>query len=204
MRQEGNQGRHAGKAANPRKIIQRGVSVQGHAPAQGFTPASDDRTQVAMRRAASADARRAGGNRAGSHPWACGAPLRTRSAAVLHYRRSLNFWLRRARHLGLAGRRPVMYAARCRGGLCEGASGRRCRGCRDGAAGTARCRRAGRPRSPRSASACGTCSPAQAAAIVTNPVAKNVLYRSGFPEPGHTEYPGPACSSKRPAHRYTR
>ena len=25
-----------------------------------------------------------------------------------------------------------------------------------------------------------------AAAIVTNPVAKNVLYRSGFPEPGHT------------------
>jgi 4-hydroxythreonine-4-phosphate dehydrogenase len=27
-----------------------------------------------------------------------------------------------------------------------------------------------------------------AAAIVTNPVAKNVLYQSGFPEPGHTEY----------------
>jgi 4-hydroxythreonine-4-phosphate dehydrogenase len=27
-----------------------------------------------------------------------------------------------------------------------------------------------------------------AAAIVTNPVAKNVLYRSGFAEPGHTEY----------------
>ena len=30
----------------------------------------------------------------------------------------------------------------------------------------------------------------RAAAIVTNPVAKNVLYRSGFPEPGHTEYLG--------------
>jgi 4-hydroxythreonine-4-phosphate dehydrogenase len=29
-----------------------------------------------------------------------------------------------------------------------------------------------------------------AAALVTNPVAKNVLYRSGFPEPGHTEYLG--------------
>src|SRR6266536_1849657 len=29
-----------------------------------------------------------------------------------------------------------------------------------------------------------------AGAIVTNPVAKNVLYRSGFPEPGHTEYLG--------------
>jgi 4-hydroxythreonine-4-phosphate dehydrogenase len=30
----------------------------------------------------------------------------------------------------------------------------------------------------------------EAAAIVTNPVAKNVLYRSGFAEPGHTEYLG--------------
>ena len=29
-----------------------------------------------------------------------------------------------------------------------------------------------------------------AAAVVTNPVAKNVLYRSGFPEPGHTEFLG--------------
>jgi 4-hydroxythreonine-4-phosphate dehydrogenase len=28
----------------------------------------------------------------------------------------------------------------------------------------------------------------RASAIVTNPVAKNVLYRSGFAEPGHTEY----------------
>jgi 4-hydroxythreonine-4-phosphate dehydrogenase len=28
----------------------------------------------------------------------------------------------------------------------------------------------------------------RATAIVTNPVAKNVLYRSGFAEPGHTEY----------------
>ncbi|MBV8793083.1 MAG: 4-hydroxythreonine-4-phosphate dehydrogenase PdxA [Pseudolabrys sp.] len=28
----------------------------------------------------------------------------------------------------------------------------------------------------------------RAAAIVTNPVAKNVLYRAGFPDPGHTEY----------------
>ena len=27
-----------------------------------------------------------------------------------------------------------------------------------------------------------------AAAVVTNPIAKNVLYRSGFHEPGHTEY----------------
>ncbi|MBI1202776.1 MAG: 4-hydroxythreonine-4-phosphate dehydrogenase PdxA [Rhodopseudomonas sp.] len=28
----------------------------------------------------------------------------------------------------------------------------------------------------------------QAAAVVTNPIAKNVLYRSGFTEPGHTEF----------------
>jgi 4-hydroxythreonine-4-phosphate dehydrogenase len=28
----------------------------------------------------------------------------------------------------------------------------------------------------------------EASAVVTNPVAKNVLYRSGFSEPGHTEY----------------
>jgi 4-hydroxythreonine-4-phosphate dehydrogenase len=28
----------------------------------------------------------------------------------------------------------------------------------------------------------------QAAAVVTNPIAKNVLYRSGFAEPGHTEF----------------
>ena len=28
----------------------------------------------------------------------------------------------------------------------------------------------------------------RAAAMVTNPVAKNVLYRSGFAEPGHTEF----------------
>jgi 4-hydroxythreonine-4-phosphate dehydrogenase len=33
-----------------------------------------------------------------------------------------------------------------------------------------------------------------AAAIVTNPVAKNVLYRSGFPEPGHTEFLGKLTS----------
>lgn len=30
----------------------------------------------------------------------------------------------------------------------------------------------------------------RAAAVVTNPIAKNVLYRSGFAEPGHTEFLG--------------
>ncbi len=74
-------------------------------------------------------------------------------------------------------------------------------------------RRLSRPRCPSSISACRSApSPAAptdssapaalaairravadvgagaASAIVTNPVAKNVLYRSGFAEPGHTEY----------------
>jgi 4-hydroxythreonine-4-phosphate dehydrogenase len=41
-----------------------------------------------------------------------------------------------------------------------------------------------------------------AAAIVTNPIAKNVLYRSGFPEPGHTEYLAKLAqgSSAKPPH----
>jgi 4-hydroxythreonine-4-phosphate dehydrogenase len=41
-----------------------------------------------------------------------------------------------------------------------------------------------------------------AAAIVTNPVAKNVLYRSGFAEPGHTEYLAKLAqkSSGKPMH----
>ena len=33
-----------------------------------------------------------------------------------------------------------------------------------------------------------TCCAGAAAAVVTNPVAKNVLYKSGFAEPGHTEF----------------
>jgi 4-hydroxythreonine-4-phosphate dehydrogenase len=36
----------------------------------------------------------------------------------------------------------------------------------------------------------------KAAAIVTNPVAKSVLYRSGFAEPGHTEYLGKLAFEK--------
>jgi 4-hydroxythreonine-4-phosphate dehydrogenase len=40
-----------------------------------------------------------------------------------------------------------------------------------------------------------------ALAVVTNPVAKNVLYQSGFPEPGHTEFLGKLASehTRRPA-----
>jgi 4-hydroxythreonine-4-phosphate dehydrogenase len=36
----------------------------------------------------------------------------------------------------------------------------------------------------------------RASAIVTNPVAKNVLYRSGFPHPGHTEFLGELAREK--------
>ena len=45
-----------------------------------------------------------------------------------------------------------------------------------------------RRRSPPSISRSGTCFAGLADAVVTNPIAKNVLYRSGFSEPGHTEY----------------
>lgn len=34
----------------------------------------------------------------------------------------------------------------------------------------------------------------QAAAVVTNPIAKDVLYRAGFEFPGHTEYLGSLCA----------
>ena len=36
----------------------------------------------------------------------------------------------------------------------------------------------------------------RAAAMVTNPVAKAVLYRAGFPDPGHTEYLGRLAKEK--------
>jgi 4-hydroxythreonine-4-phosphate dehydrogenase len=36
----------------------------------------------------------------------------------------------------------------------------------------------------------------RAAAIVTNPVAKAILYRAGFPDPGHTEYLGRLAAAK--------
>src|SRR5258708_17208427 len=44
-----------------------------------------------------------------------------------------------------------------------------------------------------------------AAAIVTNPISKNVLYRSGFPEPGHTEYLAKLAqgSAAKPPHPVT-
>ena len=40
---------------------------------------------------------------------------------------------------------------------------------------------------PRYGARYGTCD-GRASAIVTNPIAKAVLYRAGFPDPGHTEY----------------
>jgi 4-hydroxythreonine-4-phosphate dehydrogenase len=41
----------------------------------------------------------------------------------------------------------------------------------------------------------------KAAAIVTNPVAKNILYRSGFTEPGHTEYLAKLAAEATGQHR---
>lgn len=41
----------------------------------------------------------------------------------------------------------------------------------------------------------------RAAALVTNPVNKQVLYRAGFPHPGHTEYLAALCAGSGPAPR---
>ena len=41
----------------------------------------------------------------------------------------------------------------------------------------------------------------EAAAVVTNPVAKSVLYKAGFADPGHTEYLAQAVVRARPAIR---
>ena len=41
--------------------------------------------------------------------------------------------------------------------------------------------------------AVGLCLSGDAAAIVTNPIAKSVLYQAGFSFPGHTEYLGALC-----------
>ena len=38
----------------------------------------------------------------------------------------------------------------------------------------------------------------EAAAVVTNPIAKDVLYRAGFSFPGHTEYLGTLCEGVEP------
>ncbi len=45
-----------------------------------------------------------------------------------------------------------------------------------------------RPSSPRSSARSGSCKQGEAAALVTNPISKAVLYASGFPHPGHTEF----------------
>ena len=37
----------------------------------------------------------------------------------------------------------------------------------------------------------------RAAAVVTNPINKDALYRAGFQHPGHTEYPRRACRRRR-------
>lgn len=42
------------------------------------------------------------------------------------------------------------------------------------------------------------CLSGEAAGLVTNPIAKEVLYRAGFSFPGHTEYLGALCSGHTP------
>ncbi len=41
----------------------------------------------------------------------------------------------------------------------------------------------------------------RASAVVTNPIAKSVLYRAGFRHPGHTEFLAELAGHRRPACR---
>lgn len=43
----------------------------------------------------------------------------------------------------------------------------------------------------------------EAAAVVTNPIAKSVLYAAGFPHPGHTEFLGALAALHFPGRRFT-
>ncbi len=43
----------------------------------------------------------------------------------------------------------------------------------------------------------------QACALVTNPIAKNVLYAAGFSHPGHTEYLAVLATRHRPGYQFT-
>ena len=56
-------------------------------------------------------------------------------------------------------------------------------------------------RSPRSARRSPTSSPGRASAVVTNPIAKSVLYRAGFRHPGHTEFLAELAGKRRHARR---
>ena len=140
-----------------------------------------------MPRAFGADARRARGNRPRHRLRGLAAARRTRPAAVLPARRS-----------GLpargapSGSRPMSHSPWSSPQRPAPPSGPRCRWS------TSASRSPPSPAVPIDTSApaalaairravADVCAGA-AAAVVTNPVAKNVLYRSGFTEPGHTEY----------------
>ena len=146
------------------------------------------------------DARRAGRHRPRLDARRLAAPGRTRSAGLLSDRRA-GFLARRARALGL----DVPLAA-----VDAGAGGRRLRARLAGRAarpaGHRRARAsptpaARRPRSPRSAARSPTCWPARAAAVVTNPVAKNVLYRVRLCRARPYRIPRPGSPPRRPASR---
>ena len=95
---------------------------------------------------------------------------------------------RRAERLGLDVPIEVVDAGDGRAAFARALAGGRARRRRHAPSPAGRTPPARRPRSPRSTARSPTCIAGAAAAVVTNPVAKSVLYRSGFAEPGHTEY----------------
>ena len=125
---------------------------------------------------------------------------RTRSAAVLCARRPGIPARGAPSVLGLDVPDRVVDAGEGRRRLRARPAGGRRSACRRPPSPAIRTPPARRPRSPRSDARSPTCSPARAAAVVTNPVAKNVLYKAGFAEPGHTEYLA-KLSPSRPASR---
>ena len=162
-----------------KRYLQGSCAVQAH-----------DRVQVrpgAMSTTAGADAGRARRHRTRHHACGLAAPRRARAAAVLCARRPEIPGAARRAH---RPRRADRGRRRRRGarGVRARAAGRRPRRRRSPPSRASPDRqRAGRA-SPRSTAPSPTWSPARPRAIVTNPVAKNVLYRSGFADPGHTEY----------------
>ena len=157
--------------------------------------AGDDRDQVVRRcssrsmpQAIGADARRAGRHRPGHHDCGLAAPRRTRVCRPSIFIADPRFMRGRASALGLA-------AAARRGRARTAAATAFATRCRWS---TSRLPSPPRPASPDASSAPAAIASirravadvfaGRAAAVVTNPIAKNVLYRSGFAEPGHTEF----------------
>ena len=175
-----------------RKVRDELVNEQFQAKAQalheGIAQPSHDRVPADSDVATSgADAGRARRDRPRHHAGGLAAPRRTQTAAVLRHRRSEKpgaprqaAWPRRCRSRWSSRRtRPRPSRRRCRWSTSS------CRPAPNPALPTPTARRAAIASIDR---AIADVIGGVAAAVVTNPIAKSVLYKSGFAEPGHTEY----------------